>query len=359
MFAGHQLAALCLGSAYLAAFWPGPERRSAPALLGFFSGLAVLCEYPSLPAAGIIGAGWLLSGRATPRAVAIAALCALPPLGALAHFHWAAFGAPWSTPYSHLENPSFVRDIAPGILGISIPTWDRVWGSLFAPFLGLFFWAPWTALAIGVAPLLRRRGSARERVAVLVVAYYLVFQITHALWRSGWTVGPRYITPLVPFAVVCLGLALTRLRSPIALGLLGGTGAASVAATGLASLVCQGFPLEVYNPLVEVVAPLLAHRYVPRNLLQLAGVPGLWSALPVFAALAVAVTLLLTLPARATSGGARRGGVAIACAVAAGLTIAQWTAVSGMTPSHAVGVGAVRFLASIWEPDPPPGARPF
>jgi len=37
--------------------------------------------------------------------------------------------------------------------------------------------------------------------------------------------------------------------------------AASIAATGLASLVCQRFPLEVYNPLVEVVAPLLAHGF--------------------------------------------------------------------------------------------------
>ena len=354
MFAGHQLAALCLGSAYLAAFWPGPERRAAAPLLGFFSGLAVCCEYPSLPAAAIIGAGWLLSCRATPRGVAIAALCALPPVAALAHFHWIAFGAPWSTPYSHLENASFVRDIAPGILGISLPTWERIWGSLFAPFLGLFFWAPWTAVAVGVGPLLWRRGEARERVAILVVAYYLVFQITHALWRSGWTVGPRYITAIVPFAALCVGLGLARTRSAFGLGVLGGTGAASIAATGLASLVCQGFPLEVYNPLVEVVAPLLAHGYVPRNLLQMAGVPGAWSALPAFAALAIGIAQLLILPLRTPTRSAR--GFALACGLAAALVAVQWTATSGDSPAHA---GAVRFLASIWEPDPPPGSQPF
>jgi hypothetical protein len=354
MFAGHQLAALCLGSAYLAAFWPGAERRWAPALVGFFSGLAVLCEYPSLPAAAILGAGWLLSGRATPRAAAVAALCALPPLGALAHFHWAAFGAPWSTPYSHLENASFVRDISPGILGISIPTWERVWGSLFAPFLGLFFWAPWTAAAVGMGPSLWRRGGARERVAILVVAYYLVFQITHALWRSGWTVGPRYITPIVPFAAVCVGLALLRTRNPLSLAVLGGTAAASIAATGLASLVCQGFPLEVYNPLVEVVAPLLTHGYVPRNLLQIASMPGIWSALPAFASLAIGIALLLSLPLRVP--GRAGPAFALGCVLAAALVLVQWTATSGDSPAHA---GAVRFLASIWEPDRPPGSRPF
>jgi hypothetical protein len=338
------MAALCLGSAYLAAFW-----RSRPALLGFFAGLAVCCEYPSVPAAAIVCIGWMVSRRPALREIAVAALFALPPLVALAHFHEAAFGAPWSTPYSHLENAYFVRDIAPGVLGISIPTWERIWGSLFAPYLGLFFWAPWSALAVGLLPFLWRRGGAPERVAVLVVAYYLVFQITHALWRSGWTVGPRYITPLVPFAIVCVGLGLTRFRN--ALPLFAGAGGASIAATGLASLVCQGFPLEVYNPLVEVVGPLLAHGYVPRNLLQLAGVPGLWSALPAFAALALGAALLF----RMTSGRS----LAIACAVAACLVLAQWTATSGATPTRPVGVGAVRFLASIWEPDPPPGARPF
>ncbi|MFL5396697.1 MAG: hypothetical protein ACJ79P_02220, partial [Myxococcales bacterium] len=230
MFAGHQLAALCLGSAYLAAFW-----RSRPALLGFFSGLAVCCEYPSAPAAAIVCIAWLLYARPPLRAVAVAVLFALPPLVALAHFHTVAFGAPWSTPYSHLENTYFVRDIAPGVLGISIPTWERIWGSLFAPYLGLFFWAPWTAIAVGVLPFLWRRGGARERVAVLVAAYYLVFQITHALWRSGWTVGPRYITPLIPFAAICVALGLTRL--PNVLPLFAGAGAASIAATGLASLV--------------------------------------------------------------------------------------------------------------------------
>src|SRR5207248_1113640 len=198
------------------------------------------------------------------------------------------------------------------------------------------FWAPWTAVAVGVGPVLWRRGRARERVAIVVVAYYLVFQITHALWRSGWTVGPRYITPMVPFAAVCVGLALLRTRSALALAVLGGTGAASIAATGLASLVCQGFPLEVYNPLVEVVAPLLAHGYVPRNVLQMVGIPGLWSALPAFAALAIGIALLLIVPLRAP--GRAAPAFALGCALAAALVLAQWTATSGDSPAHASAV---------------------
>jgi len=364
MFAGHQLAALALGTAFLVAFWPGrvtstptPTSPRAALLFGFAAGLAVCCEYPSGPAALLITGMWLWFGRASPKALALVALGAAVPLLALAHFHWAAFGAPWSTPYSHLENPEFVQDIAPGFLGISLPTWERVRGSLFAPYLGLLFWAPWTAVALGAAPLLVRRRHPAGTAAVAVVGYYLVFQVTHALWRSGWVVGPRYMTPLVPFAAATVGLAIAqvgRTARPWAAALLGGAGAASIAATGLASIVCQAFPLEVYNPLVEVVGPLLAHGYVPRNLLQRAGVPGLWSALPALAALGTGMALLLTAPLRIDAG-ARRAYL-LALAIAALLVLAQWSATAGDSPAHSV---AVRYLSSSWEPDPPPGARPF
>ena len=364
MFAGHQLAALGLGTAFLTAFWPArstsrpaPPSARAALLFGFAAGLAVCCEYPSAPAALLLAGAWLWFGPASPRTLAMAALGAALPLLALAHFHWSAFGAPWATPYSHLENPGFVRDIAPGFLGISPPTWERFQGSFFAPYLGLFFWAPWIALALGAMPLLSRKRHPAGAAAACVIGYYLVFQVTQALWRSGWVVGPRYMTPVVPFAAAAVGLAIAQLAPaarPWAVALLGGAGAASIAATGLASMVSQAFPLEVYNPLVEVVAPLLSHGYVPRNLLQLAGVPGLWSALPVLAALATAMALLLTAPLRIDPGAHRPHRLALA--LAALLGVAQWTATAGDSPAHSV---AVRFLSSVWEPNPPPGARPF
>src|SRR4029077_18634821 len=87
--------------------------------------------------------------------------------------------------------------------------------------------------------------------------------------------------------------ALALPPGPCLLPIASGLAAAGIAATGLASAVCQGFPLEVQNPLREVVWPLLAHGYVPRNPLQALGVPGLWSAFPYFAALAVGIALLL------------------------------------------------------------------
>jgi hypothetical protein len=322
MFAGHQLAALALGAAFLSGFW-----KCRPALVGFFSAAAAAFEYPSAPAAVILIAGYIAHTR-QPRYLRGVALGALPWALLVAQFHWSAFGAPWSTPYSHQENPYFVRDISPGFMGISMPTFERLYGSLFAPWLGLLFWAPWIALAL----------VPRRNVPFAIVAYYLIFQITHALWRSGWVVGPRYITPLVPFAAINVALLLR--DRPRLLPVFCGLGAAAIAATGLASGVCQGFPLEVENPLREVVWPLLSHGWIPRNPLQWLGVPGLWSALPWLAALAGAIFALL-----------RRSLAALA--LAAAITVAQWAA-----PASA-DRGAARFLESSWEPPAPPGSTAF
>ena len=321
MFAGHQLAALALGAAYLSGFW-----KCRPFQVGFFCAAAVALEYPSAPAAVILIAAFVRRNQL--RDLRGVVLGALPWVLLVAQFHGSAFGAPWSTPYSHLENPGFVRDLAPGLMGISIPSAERFYGSLFAPWLGLFFWAPWIVFAL----------RPRRNVPFAIIAYYLVFQITHALWRSGWTVGPRYITPLVPFAAIAAALFLR--DRPRLFPLFRGLAVAGIAATGLASAVCQGFPLEVENPLREVVWPLLSHGWIPRNPLQSLGVPGLWSALPYFAALGVAAVALL-----------RRNRIAYAvAALAIGI---QWLAPPSAERS------AAHFLASVWEPHPPPGAREF
>ena len=59
MFAGHQMAALALGAAFLCAFW-GSFR---PFWVGFFCALGVALEYPSAPAAAILVAAALLRHR--------------------------------------------------------------------------------------------------------------------------------------------------------------------------------------------------------------------------------------------------------------------------------------------------------
>jgi hypothetical protein len=416
MAAGHQLAALSLGFALVAGFARRGRGRAGeqPAevthrgdlrsfAVGFFLALSVACEYPSAPAAALLGLGWLGLRRPSWRDLLAAALGAALPALLLLHFHHAAFGSPFSTPYNHLENQGFVRDMAPGLMGVSLPTFEKLWGGFFSPTLGLFFWSPWCALAVpaGLALLSGARSERRRTstdpgssppvpavaigaLCALVVGYYCFFQLSHALWRSGWTVGPRYITPLVPFAAVTVALWAQRFPAharPIAAALLGGTGAASVLATGLASAVCQGFPFEAYNPLPEIVLPLLSHGWLPRNPLQALGVPGLLSGLPYFAALGIACALLLWTPLFAGTAGlaghgspgtpawktgpdaftghvaeARRAGLWRGLVLLLLLAVGQWTASAGTT---AEGPKGAAFLSTQWAPRHPPGAHEF
>ena len=386
MFAGHQPAGLALLLCYGAVLAAGrraprPDPGLAPtadrgrrfvAGAAFAGAWATLIEFPAGPPAFLL-LGWLLWRRRNVRDLGWLTLGAALPVALLAHHNTVAFGAPWRMAYGFLENPDFVRDMAPGVFGISLPTSEKLFGSLLSPFTGLYFWAPWTLLAwLGVLAYRRREqtpamqsGLARADredalVAWLICLYFLYFQCSQALWRGGWVLGPRYVTALVPFAAIAAAHGLAALRgSAGGLGrlALAVAGPIAIAFTGLASAVSQGFPFAFYNPLVEAVAPLLAHGYVARNPAMALGIPGPWSALPYFVALAagalwvvwLAVPAAQPLPSRLASAA-----LALLLAFAGGGAL--WHAGPGRTPATDA---EVRFLMASWTPPKPPGSRPL
>jgi hypothetical protein len=368
LFAGHQPCALALAWAYLLVDDPKGPSGARAFLAGFAGALAVSFEYPAAPAFLCIGA-WFLMRRPSARALGLAIAGAAIPTAVVAAYHAAAFGAAWSTPYAHLENPLFIEDIDPGFLGISLPTWEKVSGGLWSPFTGLYFFAPWLLLMWIATPFVFRRAhtaadhglpwwrSARGAAlaAIAICAYYLLFQITHALWRGGWVVGPRYITPIVPFAAIAIAHGLdaapARLQGVLG-GLLAGLGATAIFVTGTCSAVSQGFPIEFYNPLFEVALPLLERGYVARNPLMSLGVPGPWSAAPYFLALGLGAVGLLVVGLRAAPRW--RWAVPIAAAVALGLSLAYVD--SDRAPPARHKDEAFEFLRLRWEPPSPPGA---
>jgi len=295
MLAGHQISTYLLFLAFLAAW----KRRAVAS--GFLASMAVCVEYPMALVSAVVYVYLVWSGQRV-RSTLYFALGALIPAALTAWYHYEAFGSPLATPYSFLENPQFIKDIAPGVMGLRTPRLENMYGAFVAPFEGMFFFAPWLALC--VPALLRLRGlragspdGGAAFLACLASALMLtLFIACHSLWRGGWTLGPRYIAPFVPFAAVMILDWLNRVggRHPIAARtLLAVPVVASVAVTGSSSLVSQGFHTAFYNPLTEAVLPLLRDGYVTWNLGNLAGLSGGWSAAPLVALTAVGLGALI------------------------------------------------------------------
>lgn len=293
MFAGHQVSAWLLFFSFYTSYLSG-ERRSPlwPVLAGAAGSMAVCVEYPMVVVFLPIFfyqwrrrpgfSTWLWFG-----------VGALGPAVLAAWYHQAAFGHPLRTAYSTLENPQFVKDIAPGFMGLRAPKLENLFGAFFAPYEGLFFFSPWMLPAF-LGPVVYyarhfRRDDRTSRQVVLAAAWSVallcVFILCHSLWRGGWTLGPRYIVPVVPFAAIMLaqtwaswhrqaGATRPWATAVAVLGVL------SLIITGASSLVSQGFHTAFFNPLTEAVWPLLSSGYVTLNLGHVSGLDGLYSLLP-------------------------------------------------------------------------------
>jgi hypothetical protein len=301
MVAGHQLTALLLfvGFALTEIATRDPRRAHLlMALGGMATAMSVVVEYPSVvgaAAVGVLALVRVVRGRRWTLLVAFVAGC-VPPAFLMGWFHTVAFGAPWRTAYATLENPQFVKDIAPGFMGIRGPEWENLEGSFLAPYNGMFFFAPWFALvlpALAALPwVIRRTQGPQVRGAAWtsagVVLMFTLFITCHSLWRGGWTLGPRYIVGFVPFAALLIMLRGEALRGPwrtSARLVLAGLVVVSIGVTGSCSLVCQGFPTAFYNPLREATLPLLRAGYATRTVGHALGLSGLWAWLPVGVAL--------------------------------------------------------------------------
>src|SRR5207245_1744748 len=77
-------------------------------------------------------------------------------------------------------------------------------------------------------------------------------------WRGGWSVGPRYLSPLPPFfamgALIALELAAraSDLARTVARGVAVGLAAAGALSLGLVSILFDTVPEETTRPLAQL-----------------------------------------------------------------------------------------------------------
>ncbi len=296
-FVGHVPAACALFGAYIvqhAARRRGWSRWRA-AGFGCLLATAPVMDYQALVPGLFVGGAFLLQRAARrPAPLLAAAAGAVLPLGLMAHFHWSAFGSPLRTGYAFIENPGFQMMFSEGWMGLTYPHLDRLIKLLASTDNGLFFFSPFLLLGLLVLPLAPAvRRAARRDPALLVhvavsagaVVSLALFIASSITWDAGWTAGPRYLTPLVPFAsllaLVGLGEADRIWGAPARM-----TGLTCVLLallfSGVSGAIYPHLPVAFVNPVFEVLLPMLRDGFLPGNLGHDLGLRGGWGYVPAF-----------------------------------------------------------------------------
>lgn len=166
-------------------------------LAGFAGGMAVLCRPPDIILEAPL-AIWLAIRN--PRAVLLAALGAILPLGLMVAYNEAIFGSAVSSGYG-------VANSYGGLF--TFPLWLGVAGNLFSPSKGWLMYEPWLVLSIGLVVTggWRKLASLPLVTGIGVLSLLLLYSLFYQ-WPGGWVFGPRYSTDASPFMVFLGAIAL-------------------------------------------------------------------------------------------------------------------------------------------------------
>jgi hypothetical protein len=355
LFFSHALAAAAAGASFAAAVALVRDAPRRPRLLalacGACAGAAVLIDYQGLLAALAIGT-YLLGRTRGPRrwtTVGLALVAALVPLGALAAYHAAAFGAPWRTGYAFAADPAHRQ----GVLGIVGPNRLAMWNATLSPSNGLLVLTPWVVLAVVGAvaiardPARRARLGAEAATCAVIAALYLLFigSLVPSFGRAGWSVGPRYVGVALPFlawlaAAGFAALERRRLASIAASGLV----VAAAIVHVVAATSFPHWPDSFANPLYEVSFRALGEGLAPRSLGGALGLDGPLGLLPIYLAAAALLGWAIAVPGRRAASAL--GGAAIGVALIGAMALLP------RTRPDAARERRFDYVRRVWEPVP-------
>ncbi len=246
----------------------GGTRLSAAFLAGLTAGIAGLCDYTAMYTAVVLALFALATLRPVRLMVGFLSgglLCAL----LLAAYNWHCFGSPLSFSYANQVAAEFAESSRQGLLGITWPSPQRLAALLFSPARGLLAIMPVFVFSFpGLWHMFRSRTRRPEAVVILaVVLGYLMINAGFYGWHGGWTYGPRYLVPMLPFLAVAM---VFMPREPLAfvLCLL-----VSVLQITLALAGLPHAPDPIRNPLIELVIPCMREGYLAESWPAWMGIP--------------------------------------------------------------------------------------
>ena len=356
LFMSHQLAAICLGTAFALAIAVTREPTDRPSArarwftlaVGALCGAAVLMDYQTLFIAPVIGLYTL--ARSRQRLVTLLLLTAgvLPMAFALGSYHAVNFGGPLTTPLGS-SNETAVKS---GFMGLIGPNRHALFTLLLDPSNGMFVLMPWTVFAlVGFVAIMldRRRRQQAGAEAITCLAVWLIYtavlgSLVPNYARAGWTVGPRYMGAAFPFigwlAAAGFQIAYLRLGTRVlAQALVIAAGAIFV----VAASTFPHWPDGLRNPLFELAFRLPFRGYAAHSLGTAVGLKGVAALLPLYL-LAVGGTIWII----SAGSGRRAAGAALACVLA----VALLTSYRAFPLTGPYSDRAWKYITTIWEPAP-------
>jgi len=241
------------------------------ALAGLLVAMSSALDYALLPVSLMLMVYGALKIRRRPAGLLAIGAGALVPSIATAVYHTICWGGPFKLSTSFLANPEFAANQSRGLFGVVGMSWASMTGILISPSKGLLYLAP--VFTLGIAGAAAACKLSRERrLAVLCLAvtlWMIVYAGSLVNWDAGWTVGPRYMTVVVPFVVFSMGLcwkALSQRAKAVLLPIGIGLGIASVVMMTMTSVLFPHLPPEYKNPAFELIWPLWRDGITPHNL---------------------------------------------------------------------------------------------
>lgn len=179
---------------------------------GCAAGMAAITNYVAAVPVAMLGLYLLVKMRPSSggwRTAGAYALGLLGPLLAICAYNQNCYGSPLAICNS-FQNPLF-KDSGPTFLGMfGVPRPDYAFALLVSPFRGLFYSAP--VLLLGVYGLFTMRKIHRAECWLFTAIVLLFFLVNASFfgWHAGFSCGPRYLIPALPFLGLPLVFAYAR-----------------------------------------------------------------------------------------------------------------------------------------------------
>ncbi len=212
---------------------------------GFLAGWAAISEYPVALLAGLLLVR--ASARRAFRNGAFFAAGLVLPLAVLMTYNAICFGSPFVLSSAREAFPEFSQLAGQGLFGFRLPDPRAAVGLLFHPARGLFLFSPFLLWAVPGFLAWGRSGEERADRAFCLIACIVFFlaMCAYPNWHGGWSLGSRYLMPLLFF----LSLAVARaLDSPRSRWLFAAAAAFSIGVHFLEALAWPYFPLALAWP---------------------------------------------------------------------------------------------------------------